>query len=731
MADAYRQMDERGTMIVGRALREFGELQAQRAPFAGQWEEATQIVLPTSRNTFFYGSFNWQGQKKTDKQVDMTAGLALHRFCAIADSLITPRNMFWHGLEADGPDADYVMKDRNTRLWFEQVTKTLFRHRYAQVGNFVGQNYNNWQSLGCFGNATMFVDKFDSRMQPGTRGLRYKSVPLGETFFGENHQGVVDRIHRYFRLTPYQCVQKFGEDWTPPKLMEAYKKDSQAVYDFLHVVRPRDADDYDPDRIDERGKPFESYYISMTGQCMVAPEGGYRKFPYAPSRYDQTPGEVYGRGWVQIALPAIKTLNAQKVVFLKQGHRAADPRAAVARRRRAELFSLRPGAMNPGGMSPDGKPLIGVLPTGKIDIAKEMMEVEAKLIRDTSRHLADRHPRRQSEHEGHPGHPACQRAGHADRADPWPPACGICPDDGRARGRPAERTAAAAAAAAPPARGMERRISRDRYLASCPRCAFRPRRRLLPDPRSVQGSGADHARPEPARQFRYRHGRTRDRLRPARPDALDGNRREEGRHPQGPRTGAAAPAADRGRARSGRADERADSKAGQGRPAGQPAGSAGMMNGAQYSQEAVALRSRPAQQLRDDWQCRLLVECRGKTAAVALVMLANLYFEAMEVLLRIAFPNFVQIRPPLYTGHATIKRTGQVVCDYMDRDYNEYRNVIVYDSEDDLIKEFRDIADRLKFSDDDREAMFAMIKKWVSRDERIGPSVEHKHEADA
>jgi len=383
MADAYRQVTPRESEIVGRAIREFGELQVQRALFAGQWEEAAQIVLPTSRNTFFPGSFNWQGQKKTDRQVDMTAGLALHRFCAITDSLITPRNMLYHGLEADGPNADYIMKDRDTRLWFEQVTKLLFRYRYAQNANFVGQNYNNWQSLGAFGNFTMFVDKLDSRMQPGARGLRYKSVPLGETFFGENHQGMVDRIHRYFRLTPYQCVQKFGEDWTPPQLLEAYKKDSQAVYDFLHVVRPRDDNDYDPDRIDERGKPFESYYISMTGQCMVAPEGGYRKFPYAPSRYDQTPGEVYGRGWVQIALPAIKTLNAQKVVFLKQGHRAADP-VLLSTDDGAQNFSLRPGAMNPGGMSPDGKPLVGVLPTGKIEIAKEMMEVEAKLIKETS-----------------------------------------------------------------------------------------------------------------------------------------------------------------------------------------------------------------------------------------------------------------------------------------------------------------------------------------------------------
>ena len=318
-----RREDKREQETVRRALREFGELQMWRNVFAGQWEETAELILPTSRNTFFYGSFNWQGQKKTDRQIDASGGLALHRFCAIADSLVTPRNMKWHGLEADMHD--YLMRDRKCRLWYEATTRKLFKYRYAAAANFAAQNYNNWQSLGAFGNATMFVDKLDTATMPRIKGLRYKSVPLGETFYGENHQGMVDRVIRWFRLTAYQTVQKFGRDWLPPGMEAALEQDSQYPYDFLHCVRPRDEDDYDPDRLDARGKPFESYYICVQGTCMMAPESGFRKFPYAISRYDQTPGEVYGRGPAQIVLPALKTLNAQKRTFLKQGHRAADP----------------------------------------------------------------------------------------------------------------------------------------------------------------------------------------------------------------------------------------------------------------------------------------------------------------------------------------------------------------------------------------------------------------------
>src|SRR5262252_4359751 len=172
------EITEREREIVAAILHEFSQLTTWRNNFALQWEETSQLILPTSRNTFFYQNFNWPGAKKTDRQIDSTGALALNRFAAICDSLLTPRNQIWHALTANN---DYVMKDRTTRLWFEQVTKILFKYRYAPIANFSSQNYNNFQSLGAFGNATMFIDAFDGRQHGNARGMRYKAVPLGET----------------------------------------------------------------------------------------------------------------------------------------------------------------------------------------------------------------------------------------------------------------------------------------------------------------------------------------------------------------------------------------------------------------------------------------------------------------------------------------------------------------------------------------------------------------------
>lgn len=376
MARKYRMISSEEESTVGEIMRDFTERTIWRNTFAAQWEEAALLIWPEHRNTFFYGSWNWPGQKKAYQQVDASGMLALHRFAAIADSLLTPANSMWHSLEASD---DYVMKDRATRMWFDTLTRLLFKYRRNPLANFRGQNNANFRSLGGFGNSTMFVDAFDGRDNHGFKGLRYRSVPLGETFFAENHQGMVDSIVRWFRFTPHQAARKWKYENLPVAIVAALEKDSQQPFNFLHCVRPRR--DYDRSRYDAKGLPFSSHYVSIEGGCLMQEEGGYRTFPYAVSRYDQAPREVYGRGPAQMVLPALKTLNAQKSMFLKQGHRAADP-VLLTTDDGIINFNLKPGSMNNGGMNSDGKPLVGVLPTGEIQVAKEMMLEEKSIIDD-------------------------------------------------------------------------------------------------------------------------------------------------------------------------------------------------------------------------------------------------------------------------------------------------------------------------------------------------------------
>jgi hypothetical protein len=370
-----RQMTKEEEDVYQDTMQEFSQMALWRNTFATHWEETSELILPTSRNTFFYQNFNWPGQKKTDRQIDATGMMALHRFGAICDSLLTPRNLLWHGLEANNP---YVMKDRASRLWFESTSRKLFKFRYSPYANFSANNQNNFQSLGAFGNAGMFIDELDGSALGGVVGLRYKAVPLGELFLKENHQGMIDGFCRWFRMTARQIYQRWPKTF-PVELRAALESQNQGmIFNIIHRVCPRT--DYDPDRIDYKGKYYTSDYISVEGRVVLS-MGGYRTLPIAASRYDQTPGEVYGRGPAQMVLPALKTLNAEKVTFLTQGHRAAAPILLTSDDGLLDV-SLRPGAVNKGGVTPDGKELVKVLPTGNIQITKEMMDEEKGLIND-------------------------------------------------------------------------------------------------------------------------------------------------------------------------------------------------------------------------------------------------------------------------------------------------------------------------------------------------------------
>lgn len=378
MADTYnepapRLISDAEMNLVADIQREFAQMVLPRVNFESHWEEIAALIDPMSVGTFNSNNYVNAGEKKTDKQVDASGMMANSRFAAICDSLLTPRNMMWHGLAAND---DYVMKDRDSRLWFEAVTKLLFKYRYNPLANFSSQNQSIYRNLGAYGTGAMFIDALDMSLGHG-KGLRYKSLPMGQIYLRENHQGLIDGFFRVLKLTAYQAYQKWPDTF-PDVLRAALKNGSQNLYMFVQRVCPRTG--YDKERLDYKGKPYASTYISVEGKCVVQ-EGGYNSLPLAGTRYEQAAGEVYGRSPAMMVLPALKTLNAEKRVFLTQGHRAGSPVLLTSDDGIMD-FSMRPGAMNKGGVTSDGKPLVHALPTGDIQITKEMMQEEKVLIND-------------------------------------------------------------------------------------------------------------------------------------------------------------------------------------------------------------------------------------------------------------------------------------------------------------------------------------------------------------
>jgi hypothetical protein len=358
--------------IVDEVCREYDTAAGDRGTWESHWQEVAELILPAYSGMFYsHGQYQTPGEKRTSRQYDSNGAIALSRYAAVVDSLSTPRNQRWHGLAAGSPE---LMKNREVKLWMEEMTSRLFKYRYAPKANFAGQNQQVFTSKGAFGSGVLFTDELGN--EPG---VRYRAIHLGEIYLFENHQGVIDKAIRRFPLDARQAKQMFDEDKLPDKIKTALGKNSQEKFWFLHCVKPRT--DRDPERRDYRGMTFVSYYVAQDGKKLLR-EGGYRTFPFSVARHMQAPGEVYGRGPGMEVLPALKTLNEEKKTMLKQGQRIVDPVLLAHDDGIVDTFSLKSGAINPGGVNADGRPLVHVLPTGNLAAGDKMMEMEIRVIND-------------------------------------------------------------------------------------------------------------------------------------------------------------------------------------------------------------------------------------------------------------------------------------------------------------------------------------------------------------
>lgn len=357
-------------------MDEFGRAASNRGNWETHWQEIAERVFPMHVDTFYSHNKNASevytpGRKKRDLVFDSTAARALNKFSAILDSLLTPRNQTWHRLVSSEPTLN---KDRQVRLWFEEVNRLLFKYRYAPSANFASQNQMTYKSLGAYGTGATFIDTLDDE----TIGFRYKHIHLGDLYFMENHQGIIDRVFRRFHMTARQAMQKFG-DALPDQIKEKAKTRPEDIFYFVHRVSVNK--NRDPERLDSRGKRYLSHYVSEVGKKAVQ-EGGYNSFPYSVSRYEQAPNEVYGRSPAMEVLPEIKTANEQKKTMLKQGHRAVDPVLLAHDDGIIDTFSLKPGAINAGGVDKNGRAMVQALPVGSLAAGQELLNDERAAINE-------------------------------------------------------------------------------------------------------------------------------------------------------------------------------------------------------------------------------------------------------------------------------------------------------------------------------------------------------------
>ncbi len=165
-------------------------LRSTRGVWESHWQEIADRVLPRQAS---FVTRREPGEKRTREIFDATAALALERFSAALESMLTPRTQRWHRLRASDPDLNDLPE---VRAWFDRAEDILFGARYSPHANYAAQQHEVYMSLGAFGTGVLFVGQDDAR-----NGLLYRATHLADCYVAENFQGRIDTLYRDFDYT--------------------------------------------------------------------------------------------------------------------------------------------------------------------------------------------------------------------------------------------------------------------------------------------------------------------------------------------------------------------------------------------------------------------------------------------------------------------------------------------------------------------------------------------------
>ena len=343
-------------------------LASQRSNWDSLWQRVADVVSPGKGFT----ATRTPGQRNEQNIFDSTAVSDSEKFASVMESMLTPRAQKWHSLKPKNPDLE---NNQAIMEWCEYVTDMLFSLRYSARANFAGQFHEAFLSLGNFGTGAVYV------ADDVGRGIRYKSVFLGELYITENAHGFIDTVYRKYSMSPQQAMAEYGADADnlPDKLKQDFQQGKyDTSYCFIHAVIPQD----DAQEKLPPGMRWASYHVCVDNKMLVRKPSGYFSFPYAIGRYITEPGEVYGRGPGITVLADIKTINQMSKVNLRAAELSVTPPlVAPTLDNLSGGVKFMPGAVNYGAMSLDGKPLLAPINlAGSVPIGLEVEEQRRQVI---------------------------------------------------------------------------------------------------------------------------------------------------------------------------------------------------------------------------------------------------------------------------------------------------------------------------------------------------------------
>jgi hypothetical protein len=253
------------------------------------FEECYEYTLP-QRESFYSES---PGRRRSDRIFDETAVVGVQEFASRLQAGIVPNYARWADLVAGTEIPQEQQKEVN--LLLDEVTEYVFE--ILQNSNFSQEVHETF--LDCaVGTGVLLVEEGDA-LHP----IKFKAIPLPQVVLDAGHNDDIDHVFRKRKIKMKDLIHAYPNGTLSDKMMMDMEKGSEKDCDIVEVV-------------------YRNYFNTKDEEhtyCVIASDyehkiieetfKGVGSNPYIVYRWSKVAGEVYGRGPIQLALPAIKTAN--------------------------------------------------------------------------------------------------------------------------------------------------------------------------------------------------------------------------------------------------------------------------------------------------------------------------------------------------------------------------------------------------------------------------------------
>lgn len=228
-------------------------------------------------------------------------------------AMLRPKEKDWFRLATNRDER----LDQQARQWLEYAGGVMRRAMYDRPALFTRATKEADHDFASFGQAVISIEKTRKNR------LLYRCWHLRDCAWSENHEGVVDTLHRKWKPTARQVCDTFP-DTVDPKVQKLNEEAPFTEIEVRHIVLPSAAYALAPGARKSTA-PFVSIYVD-TENGTILEEVPQRYFMYVVPRWQTVSGSQYAYSPATVCgLPDARLIQSMTLTLLEAGEKAASP----------------------------------------------------------------------------------------------------------------------------------------------------------------------------------------------------------------------------------------------------------------------------------------------------------------------------------------------------------------------------------------------------------------------